>query len=348
MVVTKVKRVLIAEDSAFIQRVLVKIMEGDPELQVVGVAKDGKTAVEMARLLRPDVITMDIRMPVMDGFQATRLIMTENPTPILVVSSSVHAEDLRISFNAIQAGALDIMEKPRGNLAGDYYHLGQEIIRKVKLIAGIRVFRHLTPKFQGTADTSRRMIAKTRNRGVAIGASTGGPSALFHVITSLSRDFPAPVFVTLHISEGFGRGCADWLGRNAKIEVRIPADGEQIQPGVVYFAPDDRVMRVANRTAIAVEGSKMDRSTMPIDAMMDSFAGTYGSNGVGVLLTGMGSDGARGMARLRRSGGRGIAQDEETSVVFGMPKEAIAMGGVDVVLPIEKIATQIETYINHA
>ncbi len=348
MAVPKIKRVLIAEDSVFIQRVLVKIMEGDPELQVVGVAKDGKTAVEMARLLRPDVITMDIRMPVMDGFQATRLIMTENPTPILVVSSSVHAEDLRISFNAIQAGALDIMEKPRGNLAGDYYHLGQEIIRRVKLIAGIRVFRHLTPKFQRTAETSQRMIPKTRNRGVAIGASTGGPSALFQVITSLSRDFPAPVFVTLHISEGFGRGCADWLNRNAKIEVRIPADGEEIQPGVIYFAPDDKVMRVTNRTAITVDGNKLDGSAMPIDAMMDSFAGTYGAKGVGVLLTGMGSDGARGMARLRKSGGKGIAQDEETSVVFGMPKEAIAMGGVDVVLPIEKIAAQIETYINNS
>jgi two-component system chemotaxis response regulator CheB len=348
MAMTKTKRVLIAEDSIFIQKVLVKIMEADPELQVVGVAKDGKAAVEMTRILHPDVITMDIRMPVMDGFQATRLIMTENPTPILVVSSSVHAEDLRISFNAIQAGALDIMEKPRGNLAGDYYHLGQEIIRKVKLIAGIRVFRHLSPKFRGDAAANQqKMIAKTRNKGVAIGASTGGPSALFQVITSLNPDFPAPVFVTLHISEGFGKGCADWLNRNAKVEVRIPADGETIQPGVVYFAPDDRVMRVANRTSISVEGDKMDRSVMPIDAMMDSFAGAYGQNGIGVLLTGMGNDGARGMARLKRVGGKGIAQDEETSVVFGMPKEAIAMGGVDVVLPVDRIAAQIETYLNN-
>ncbi len=340
----KIIKVLIAEDSIFIQKILVKIIESDPSLQVVGVAKNGEMAVDMVRNLRPDIITMDIRMPVMDGFQATRIIMAENPTPILVVSSSVKDEDLKISFNAIQAGALDIMEKPRGHLSGDYLELGQEIIRRIKLISEIKVFRHISPRHQADLDLPGKLMEKTRAKAVAIGASTGGPSAVFHVITSLAEDFPAPLFVTIHISEGFGRGCADWLKRNAKLDVRIPEDGEHIQPGTVYFSPDDRRMMLVSRNFIAVTGSLSNHS-QPIDEMMSSFAEVYGPNGVGVLLTGMGDDGARGMQQIKQAGGRTIAQDEETSVVFGMPKEAIALGVVDKVLPLDKISRQILTFL---
>jgi two-component system chemotaxis response regulator CheB len=341
----KTIRVLVAEDSIFIQKILGKIIQADPTLQLVGTAKNGKIAVEMARQLRPDVITMDIRMPVMDGFQATRIIMAENPTPILVVSSSVKDEDLKISFNAIQAGALDIIEKPRGHLSGNYFELGQEIIRRIKLIAEIKVFRHISPRFQDVLDLPRKAMEKTHAKGVAIGASTGGPSAVFQVVTALDRDFPAPVFVAIHISEGFGKGCADWLKRNARLDVRIPVDGEHIQPGTVYFAPDDRQMRLVSRNFIAVESGPPANRNQPINDLMKSFAGVYGHRGVGVILTGMGDDGARGMQHIKQGGGRTIAQDEETSVVFGMPKAAIALGVVDKVLPLERIAPQIYTYL---
>jgi two-component system chemotaxis response regulator CheB len=340
-----IKKVLIVEDSIFIQKILARIIESDSGLQVAGIAKNGKVAVDMARNLRPDVITMDIRMPVMDGFQATRLIMSENPIPILVVSSSVNDEDLKISFNAIQAGALDIMEKPRGHLSGDYLEIGRDLIHKIRLISEIRVFRHIMPKRPGVMVMPPKGIEKTRSRALAIGASTGGPSALFQILTSFDRDFPVPVFVTLHISEGFGKGCAEWIRRNSRVDVRVPVDGEHIQPGTVYFAPDDRVMRTVSRNFISVDAEKMNRRSMPINVMMESFAEVWGPGAVGVLLTGMGDDGARGMKNIRDGGGRTIAQDEETSVVFGMPREAIALGAADSVLPLERIPTQIVQYL---
>ncbi len=337
--------VLVAEDSIFIQKILVKILSDDPDIKVVGVAKNGKMAVDMARNLKPDVITMDIRMPVMDGFQATRLIMAQNPRPILVISSSVNDEDLKISFNAIQAGALDIMEKPRGHLAADYYEIGQTIVKKIKLIADIKVFRHISPGATA-APAVRPGRAKTRSRAVAIGASTGGPSALFQILTSLEAGFPAPVFVTLHISEGFGRGCTDWIRRNARLNVKEAEDGESIQPGTIYFAPDDRIMGIVSRNFLSVEQEKMAKMAMPIDRMMETFASVYGPGGVGVLLTGMGGDGARGMKMIRDAGGQTIAQNEETCVVFGMPREAINIGAVDKVVPLEGIAPKIEAYFD--
>lgn len=341
----KVKRVLIAEDSIFIQKILIRILNEDPELEVVGVAKNGKMAVEMARNLKPDVITMDIRMPVMDGFQATRIIMSETPTPILVVSSSVNTEDLKISFNAIQAGALDIMEKPRGHLSGDYYEVGQEIIKKIKLISGIKVFRHLSPAQQKPQPINNDIAKTAASKGVAIGASTGGPSALFQVITSLADNFPAPVFVTLHISEGFGRGCVDWIKRNSNVDVRMAENGEHIKPGTVYFAPEDRIMRIASRNFISVDGEKMSRKSSPINNMMESFSQVYGAEGIGIILTGMGDDGALGLKKIRDSGGRTIAQDKETSVVFGMPKEAIRLDAVERTLPLDMIASQLVAFL---
>jgi two-component system chemotaxis response regulator CheB len=184
----------------------VKILESDPQIKVVGVARNGQEAVDLVRALRPDVVTMDIRMPVMDGFQATQAIMAEHPTPILVISASVGSDDLKISFNAIQAGALDIIEKPRGNLQSGYEKLGAQIVRRVRMIAEIRVFRHISPRLQ-------RPIAWTPPAGaavrppehvVAIGASTGGPSALLSILQAAPAGFPAPVFVTQHISEGLG------------------------------------------------------------------------------------------------------------------------------------------------
>jgi two-component system chemotaxis response regulator CheB len=342
--VEKKKKVLIAEDSIFIQKILKRIINSDPSLAVVGVAKNGRMAVDMARSLRPDVITMDIRMPEMDGFEATRIIMAEVPTPILVVSSSINTEDLKISFNAIQAGALEIIEKPRGNLSGDYYELGQEILRKLRLVSEIKVFRHIAPRYT-TRPAGVRTITKTRNAAVAIGASTGGPSAIFQILTSLDEDFPCPIFVTLHIAEGFGKGCAEWIRRSARLEVKVAEDNDSIEPGVIYFNPDDRFMTVRNRNFLSVEADRMPKRSNPIDRMMTSFAEVYGQKGLGVILTGMGDDGVAGLRLIKSNGGKTIAQDEATSVVFGMPKEAINKGAADVVLPLDRIAEQILNFL---
>ncbi len=332
-------RVLVAEDSLFARSVLVKILETDPGLKVVGVARNGQEAVDLVRELRPDVVTMDIRMPVMDGFQATQAIMAENPTPILVISASVGSDDLKISFNAIQAGALDIIEKPRGNLQSGYEKLGAEIVRRVRMVSEIRVFRHLSPRLQHPLPWTPPAGAGGRfpEHVVAIGASTGGPSALLSILQAAPAGFPAPVFITQHISDGFGRGCAEWLARNSALEVKLAEDGERMRAGVAYFTPDRCVLGLRGKQALAVrpQNAKLERTT--IDAMITSVAEAWRERTVAVLLTGMGSDGVDGLRRVKALGGRTVVQDEKTSVVWGMPRAAAEAGVADQVLPLEEI-----------
>ena len=332
-------RVLVAEDSLFARSVLVKILETDPGLTVVGVARNGQEAVDLVRELKPDVVTMDIRMPVMDGFEATQAIMAENPTPILVISASVGSDDLKISFNAIQAGALDIIEKPRGNLQSGYEKLGAEIVRRVRMVAEIKVFRHIRPRLQRPLSWTPPAggAAPVPERAVAIGASTGGPSALLSILQAAPAGFPAPIFITQHISEGFGRGCAEWLARNSALEVKVAEDGERVRPGVVYFSPDRGVLELRTKFDIAVrpQRARLERAT--IDAMITSVAEAWRERAVAVLLTGMGSDGVAGLRRVKELGGRTVAQDEKSSVVWGMPGAAAEAGVADQVLALEEI-----------
>jgi two-component system chemotaxis response regulator CheB len=330
--------VVIADDSIFTQKLLVRILQSDPDIEVVGVAKNGREAVEMVRNLKPDIVTMDIRMPVMDGFQATQRIMTETPTPILVISSSVSSDDLKISFNAIQAGALEIIEKPRGGLQSGYREIGADIIRRVKMIAEIKVFRHFSPRLREAA--SWPMEKKGGGPGewvVAVGASTGGPSALHTLLREVPADFPAAMFVTQHISEGFGAGCVEWLDRSASLKVKVAEDQEQIEKGVVYFAPDRGLLEVHGRRRIGIRRAVTSEERLNIDCMMKSLAMNFGSKTVGILLTGMGSDGVQGLRSIKEMGGRSIVQNEETSIVFGMPRAAIEAGVVDQVLPLEEV-----------
>lgn len=331
-------RVVIAEDSIFTQKLLVKILESDPDIEVVGIARNGAEAVDLVRKVRPDIVTMDIRMPVMNGFQATERIMSETPTPILVISSSVSGDDLKISFNAIQAGALEIMEKPQGSLQSDYREIGSEIIRRVKMISEIKVFRHLSQKLR-----SEVRMPRTEGGGagegwvVALGASTGGPSALHQLLRAAKKDFPATVFVTQHISEGFGEGCVDWLNRSSPLQVKVAEDQEVVQKGVVYFAPDRGVMEAMGKRRVVVRAANSSEERLNIDCMMKSVAAAHGDKVVGVLLTGMGNDGVEGLRSIKEMGGRTIVQDEDTSVIFGMPRAAIEAGVADEVLPLDEI-----------
>jgi two-component system chemotaxis response regulator CheB len=335
-------RVLVAEDSLFARSVLVKILESDPRIKVIGVARNGKEAVEMVATLRPDVVTMDIRMPVMDGFQATQSIMAENPTPILVISASVASEDLKISFNAIQAGALDIIEKPRGNLSSGYEKLGREIVRRVKMVAEIKVFRHLSGRLQRPLSWEAPASPGGKAEfAVAIGASTGGPSALLAILQAVPAGFPAPVLITQHISEGFGRGCAEWLDRNSALEVKVAEEGDRLRAGVAYFAPDRGLLELRGKWDVAIRPQKVRQGRQPIDAMIGSVAEAWREKAVGVVLTGMGNDGTEGLRRVKALGGRTVAQDEKSSVVFGMPRAAIEAGVADQVLPLDEIASGI-------
>lgn len=336
--VKKKIRAVVAEDSIFTRKLLVKILESDPEIEVVGTARNGAEAVELVRELRPDIVTMDIRMPVMNGFQATQRIMAETPTPILVISSSISSDDLQISFNAIQAGALEIMEKPKGSLQSDYLSIGHEIIRRVKMISEIKVFRHLSPRLRREVVSTPE--AEMREAGeffVAIGASTGGPSALHEVLQVAEKNFPGTIFVTQHISEGFGQGCVEWLNRSTALTVKIAEHREPILPGVVYFAPDRGMIEILGRREVGVKHAKNSSERLNIDFMMKSAAENFGHRLVGVLLTGMGNDGVEGLRSIKENGGKTLVQNEETSIVFGMPRAAIEAGVADLVLPLNEI-----------
>jgi two-component system chemotaxis response regulator CheB len=331
-------RILVVDDSIFIQKLLVAILESDPELAVVGVAKNGRQAVEMVASLNPDLVTMDIRMPVMDGFEATQTIMAENPKPILVISSSVSSRDMNVSFNAIKAGALDIIEKPQGSLRSDYREVGAEIIRRVKMLSEIKVFRHLSARLtRGVSLPEKKDGEEPGRQAVAIGASTGGPSAIHQILQAAPEELAVAVFVTQHISEGFGEGYVEWLRRNTKLKIKMAEEGDHVTPGTVYFSPDRGLLELQGRNRIAIRRPSGGEGRMNINAMISSVAEAYRHRAIGVLLTGMGNDGVAGLRRIKENGGTTIVQDEKTSIIFGMPRAAIEEGLADQVLPLDEI-----------
>lgn len=372
-------KILIAEDSPTVTMILQKIFAADDECQVIGTAKNGKEAVDKVKLLRPDIVTMDIRMPVMDGFEATKQIMTFHPTPILVISASVGKDDLNIAFNAIRAGALDIVEKPKGNLAMDYEYIGRDLIKKVKILSGVKVFHHVsgkairaradsklassgdlpvTPasnKFGIKTPSTRELLAadkrlypkaKTSSKPpelVAIASSTGGPSALLKILKNLPDTFQIPIVIVQHICEGFGQGFVDWLNKECNLNVKTAERGEVLTQGNIYVAPDGFHLLIDPGKVVRLSKSMPINGLRPCATlMMETAAKVYGGATIGVILTGMGRDGADGMKAIKDAGGLTIAQSPETCVVFGMPKEAIELGVVDKILPIERIANDLE------
>ncbi len=336
-------RVLVVEDSPTVRELLVRMLQTDPALRVVGVAKDGLEAVQLAAQLRPDVITMDIRMPRMDGFQATKRIMQETPTPIVVVSASVEAEDLKITFNAIRAGALTVVEKPSGPAGPAYETIRDQLVTTVKLMSEVRVVRRwATGMLRPRPAVMERPREEVRTAVVAIAASTGGPGALYQVLRDLPADFPVPIVVVQHIARGFGQGMVDWLGGATKLRVETAHNGVALQAGRVMVAPDDSHIQLRPDGRVTLRPRKLDKELCPsADILFDSIAESLGRKALGVIMTGMGRDGVEGLRRLKAAGGRVLAQDEASCVVFGMPKEAIAAGVVDRVVPLEQIAAAI-------
>jgi two-component system chemotaxis response regulator CheB len=374
-------KILIAEDSPTVTLILQKIFASDDECQVIGTAKNGKEAVDKVKLLRPDIVTMDIRMPIMDGFEATKQIMTYHPTPILVISASVGKDDdLNIAFNAIRAGALDIVEKPKGNLAMDYEYIGRDLIKKVKILSGVKVFHHVSgtsirarsesSRTNGIPDTTQKASAvplsiktlTTRDMLVAdkrlypkvkapakpaelitIASSTGGPSALLKVLKNLPETFPVPIVIVQHICEGFGQGFVDWLNKECTLTVKTAERSEVLTQGSIYVAPDGFHLLIDPGKVVRLSKSMPVNGLRPCATlMMESAAKVCGASTIGVILTGMGRDGADGMKAIKEAGGMNIAQSPETCVVFGMPKEAIDLGVVDKILPIDRIAADLE------
>jgi two-component system chemotaxis response regulator CheB len=333
-----VTRVLVVDDSAVARRLLGGILSAHGGFEVVGEATNGEEAVALAARLYPDVVTMDIRMPVMDGYEATRQIMAATPTPIVMVSAH-EAGEVERSFNALAAGAVTVMPKPVGPGAPEHGRQAAELTRTLQAMAGLRLVtrRHAAPARPAAPAPERR--ARARGEVVAIGASTGGPAALGQILRALPADFPAPILVVQHIAEGFDEGLANWLNTIAGLTVRLAGDGDPLRGGEVLIAPNGAHLGVTLGRRVELSGAPAIGAHRPAAThMFASVARAYGGRAVGVILTGIGRDGTDGLAALKAAGGRVIGQDEASSVVYGMPRAAAEAGLVDEVLPAADIA----------
>jgi len=340
---TKLIRTLVAEDSITTRELLVSLLRADPEVQVVGEAKDGVEAMEMTRRLQPDVVTMDIRMPRLDGFEATRQIMVETPTPIVIVTASVDVRDVEVSMHALRAGALTVLPKPPGPESPDFEAETRRFVSTVKAMSQVKVVRRWARAL--SEERGRVSIAPNgaRPRVLAVGASTGGPAALARILSELPGDFPAPILAVQHISRGFMEGFAAWLNTAGAMKVKIAQNGEPLLARNVYLAPDDGHLGVSpDRATVLVSRAAPVAGFRPsANFLFDSVGRAFGTSTLALILTGMGQDGVDGLRSVREAGGRTIGQDEETSVVFGMPGAAAAAGLVDLTLPLGAMASRL-------
>ena len=331
--------VVVADDSLVAREMLSTILSSDPQIEVVGQAHDGAEAVDMVARLKPDLVTMDIHMPKMDGLEATERIMAFSPTPILVVSSSVRGEGMGSAFDALNLGALEVIKKPEPKDWEDLQRIGSDLLRKVKILANVRVITHVRGRRDHHGYRAKPTVAGGTARSmVAIGSSTGGPSALLQIFERLPSDFSAPILVAQHIAEGFVPGLVEWLDAACKVHVVQAEAGMVPDAGTVYIAPTGTNMVLSGMT-LGLELASAGQLYVPsADTLFESVAHICGKSAVGVLLTGMGSDGARGLKRLQDAGAATIAQDEESSTVFGMPRAAIELGAADRVVAIGDVA----------
>ncbi|HEV8662081.1 MAG TPA: chemotaxis-specific protein-glutamate methyltransferase CheB [Candidatus Methylomirabilis sp.] len=335
-------RVLVAEDSAVTREYLAYLLGQDTALQVVGLARDGQEALEQAERLKPDVILMDVHMPRMNGYEATRRIMERVPTPIVMVSASLDRDEVAMSFESLKAGAVTLLDKPRGPDHPDQAASARRLVETVKLMAEVKVVRRFPRRERPVTPPSFPPPSDRAIRLIAIAASTGGPQVLAEILAGLPANFALAILIVQHIAPGFTDGLAQWLAQTTRQEVRVPALGEAVRPGVVYLAPEGWQMGITKDGRIRLTKDLIEDGFRPSATyLFHSVAEAYGRSAVGVILTGMGRDGASGLRRLREAGAVTIAQDEATSVVFGMPAEAIRLGAAEYVLPRGQIAAAI-------
>lgn len=337
-------RVLVVEDSAVLRQLLGHVLGADAGLEVVGYACNGREALEATLRLRPDVISMDLHMPEMDGLEATRLIMQTQPTPIVIVSSSSAREEVSSAFRLLEAGALAVAEKPPGPDHPRHEAAALELVRTIRLMAEVKVVRRWK---SGEARASGVRLPEPAPRHGAvellgIGASTGGPLVLKTVLAALPRSCPFPVLIVQHIAPGFTEGLAHWLTAASGFAVRLAADGETPLPGHAYLAPDDRHLELGADRRIVLGAQAPEHGHRPaVSVLFRSLARVLGGRAVGVLLSGMGRDGAEELKAMKESGALTLAQNRESSVVHGMPGAAIALGAALRVLSPEQIAAAL-------
>ncbi|MET0286862.1 MAG: chemotaxis-specific protein-glutamate methyltransferase CheB [Polyangiales bacterium] len=339
-------KVVVADDSLTSRERLVSQLHSDPGFCVVGQARDGREAVDLTRQLRPDLVTMDISMPRMDGFEATRQIMVDTPTPIVVVSNSVESADVAASMQAIRAGALSALGKPPGPSAPDFEPSRARFLATLRSLASVKVVGHRLRAFQRPSNPPPAPTSNGHSRAiatvVALAASTGGPAALRSVLDALPYDFPAPILVVQHLSPGFMPGFVAWLNMSCRLRVKVAEEGDRIERGHVYIAPEDRHLSVTpTLTVRTLTSPPVDGFRPSASVLFEGVAQAYGRHAATAILTGMGRDGVDGLRRIRELGGRIIAQDEQTCSVFGMPAAAIDAGLADYVLPISQVAAKL-------
>lgn len=338
-------RVLVVEDSPTVREFLLQILRSDPAIVVVATAESGEEAIEAVQCTRPDIITMDVHMPRMNGFDAARRIMETCPTPIVILSGAADATDTAKAFQAIESGALAALRKPSGVGHPDHEQNASELIRTIKAMAEVKVVRRW-PRCRTAEAVPAVSVATelplplnvTQFRIVAMGASTGGPPVLQTILAGLPANFPIPVLIVQHIAAGFTQGFVEWLGQSSSLPIHVPAHGQSILPGQVYVAPEGSHMTVGANGRLWLTTDEPENGLRPsVASLFRSVARVYGQSAVGVLLTGMGRDGACELKLMREQGAVTIAQDRETAIVHGMPGEAIKIGGATYVLPPEKI-----------
>jgi len=342
-------KVLIVDDSPVAKELLKHILSSDPEIEVIGAVSNGEEAVEFTKNQKPDLVTMDIIMPRMDGYQATRRIMEANPVPILVVSASVKREEVNKTWRAVEAGAIAVLEKPTYTDIDDPNSNAAKLVETVKIMSQVKTVRRWrkspeTAPPESSVKTSRQSAEKRNIRVVAIGASTGGPQALKQILSRLPKSFKLPVLIVQHIAPGFTEGFVNWMNTASALPVQVAVDGDQLRPGHVCVAPDFYHMKIGRNGKISLSTDEADNGIRPsVASLFRSVAEVFGSDAVGVLLTGMGRDGATELKLMRNKGAVTIAQDKESSMVFGMPGEAIKIGAARYSLAPDKIAEMLET-----
>lgn len=336
-------KVFVVEDSPVVREFLVYILRSDPEIQVIGIAENGEEALQALKSKKPDVITMDIHMPKMNGLEATRRIMETHPTPIIIVSGGENLKEVATTFSAMEAGALAVISRPKGIGHPEYEADARELVKTVKLMSEVKVIKRWS-RMRGKPIVPLGLGAEGERmaeiRIVAIGASTGGPLALQTILTGLPKGFPVPVLIVQHIAAGFVQGFVQWLGQSSGFPVRVPADNESLLPGQAYVAPDQFQMGVEIENRIRLSKDEPENGLRPsISYLLRSVANVYGRKAAGILLTGMGKDGVEQLRYMKEKGAVTMAQDEESSVVYGMPGEAMRLNAATYVLPPDRIAT---------
>ena len=342
-------KVLVVEDCAVVRELLVHILEADPAIRVVHCAKNGVEAIEALARFSPDVITMDIHMPHMDGYQATRRIMETQPLPIVIVTASYNADDAAKTFRALDAGAVAFIEKPPGVGSPDYEKCAQKLIAMVKAMSEVRVVKRTTRARPPTPPPASRLEPGAPRDGIeliAIGASTGGPPVLNTILTALPKPFPVPIVIVQHIASGFVQGLADWLSTSAGMPVHVARDGQRALPGHAHLAPDDCQMQIGRGGLISCGEGAVENGLRPaVSHLFRSVALSYGKRAAGVLLTGMGRDGAEELKLMRELGAVTIAQDKESCVVNGMPGAAVQIGAAMHVCSPPEIAALLRSLV---